>query len=69
MKQTSAVRTANRSGVIIPRRTFMRRLGFFKSFKFDIRLRIRLRYLTPVSFNSLKIAEQRRRKTKTKNFI
>jgi len=40
----------------------MRRLGFFKSFKFDIRLRIRLRYLTPVSFNSLKIAEQRKTK-------
>jgi hypothetical protein len=56
-KQTSAVSTANRSGVIIPRRTLMRRFGFFESFKLDIRLRIRFRYLTPVSFNSLKIAE------------
>jgi hypothetical protein len=46
----------------------MRRLGFFKSFKFDIRLRIRLRYLTPVSFNSLKIAEQKKKK-KEENFI
>lgn len=57
---TSAVSTANRSGVIIPRSAFVRSFGFFKSFKFDIRLRIRLRYLLPVSFNSWKIASSMR---------
>ena len=53
---TSAVNTAKRSGVMMPRSTLIRRFGFFKSFKLEIRLRIRLRYLTPVSFSSLKIA-------------
>ena len=51
--QTSAVRIASRSGVIKPRRTLIRRLGFLASFKFATRLRIRLRYFTLVSFNSL----------------
>ena len=52
---TSAVSTANRSGVIIPRSAFVRSLGFFKSFKFDIRLRIRLRCVLAVSFDCWKV--------------
>ena len=60
-KQTSADNTANRSGVMMPRRTLIRRSGFFLSFKLATHIRVRFRYFMLVPFSSLKIATDRKK--------
>lgn len=54
---TSAVILAMRSGGTFPQRTFLLKLGFFISLRFEIRLRTRFLYFMSVFLNSRKMRE------------
>lgn len=56
-QHTSAVILAIRSGVTLPHSTVLLKLGFFISFRFEIRLRTRFLYFMSVFLNSWKIRE------------